>query len=327
VIHPTGEDTRNRRAAPATVSAVHEHGWYLYGITKVSPDRTRPAQDRVAELDVVAAPLDLGPDHARVSLLERGSLAAVVRQVSLADFTPDVLQARLGDPAMLRLAVQMHNDVIGAVHQRWAILPARFGAVYARLEEIASAIDHRADMLLAQLARLDGCDEWAVHIYVDQRIVRESIRADQARGFAHEQLASAGPGRAYFLRRRLDDDLAARTTRATEEIALAAYQQIAESASDAQASWTASPAADVDDDVEVLRAAVLVHRERSTDFVASARAAATDGRAWRCTLSGPWPPYSFASLPDPDGHDEDRHDGERHDSEAHEGDGDVRQDA
>jgi hypothetical protein len=254
-------------------------------------------------LDVVETSLDLGPDQVRVQLLNRGDLAAVVRRVSLADFTAEALQARLGDPAMLRLAVNVHNDVIYAVHQRSAILPARFGAVYARLEEIAAAIDQRSEALLAQLTRIDGCDEWAVHISVDQRRVWEEIRADQAQDPALRQLATASPGRAYLLRRKLDDSLAARVAQVTDEVAVAAYQRLARLAVDGVAERPAVTSGDADGEAEVLRAALLVRRERSAELVADVRAAAEDDGRWRCTFSGPWPPYSFAAIPERDGDD------------------------
>lgn len=298
--HAANGCTENEQAASVTEATPHEDGWYLYGITSISPDAPTLARARERGLGLVAAPLDLGPDHVRVCLLERASLGAVVRRVSLADFTPDALQARLEDPAMLRRAVQLHNDVIRAVHQRWAILPARFGAVYGRIEEIATAVDHRADALQAQLSRVDGCDEWAIHIYVDQQAVRETVRAEQAQEPASERLAAARPGRAYFLRRQLDEELASRTAQVIEEIALSVYQRIAESASVAVANWTASLGGDADGDVEVLRAAVLVRRERNESFVADVREADGDDQGWRCTISGPWPPYSFAAATEGD---------------------------
>ena len=300
---PTHGGPTSKKAESATAQAPLEDGWYLYGIASVNSGERAPAPTDTTELDVVETPLDLGPDHVRVHLLTHGNLAAVVRRVSLADFTAEALQARLGDPAMLRLAVQLHNDVICAVHQQWAILPAKFGAVYARLEDIAAAIDQRSEALRAQLTRVDGCDEWAIHIYVDQGRVRAAIRADQALDPAYQQLASASPGRAYLLRRKLEDGLAAKVAQVADELALAAYQRLARLAVDGVAERPASPSGDADGEAEVLRAAFLVRRERSAEFVAGVRDAAEDERGWRCTYSGPWPPYSFAAIPERDGDD------------------------
>jgi len=278
-----------------------QDGWYLYGIIRLSAGESAPAWADTTGVNIAEAHLDLGPDYGPVQLLEIGSLAAVVRRILLADFTAEALQTQLGDPSRLRLVVQMHNDVIHAFHQERAILPAKFGAAYARFSDIAAAIDQRSEAILAQLTRLDGCDEWAVHVYVDQRIIREAVRADQATEPAQQQLAAASPGRAYFLRRKLDDDLAARTAHVTEEIALAAFQRLAGLAVDARGDRPANPSGNDDAEAEVLRAAFLVRRELSEEFVASVRATADYGRGWHCTYSGPWPPYSFAASPEMDG--------------------------
>src|SRR5262245_38221286 len=111
-----------------------EDGWYLYGIIRLPPGASDQARTGATKIEIAHVALDLGPDHEPVQLLERGGIAAVVRRVSLADFTAEALEARLGDPDGLRLAVQMHNEVIRTVHREWAILPAKFGAVYARFD-------------------------------------------------------------------------------------------------------------------------------------------------------------------------------------------------
>ena len=296
-----GEAKLKPRAS--TAQAPLEDGWYLYGIIRLGPGERATASTGTTGLHVADAPLDLGPAHKLVQLLERGGIAAIVRRVPLADFTAEALRDRLGDPAGLSAAVQLHNDVIRAIHQERAVLPAKFGAVYARLDDVAAAIDRQAEALLAQLEWLDGCDEWAVHVYVDQRIVREAVRADQALEPARQQLATASPGRAYFLRRQLDEALATKTAHVVEEIALAAYQRLARLATDGVAERPAGPSGGADGDVEVLRAAFLVRRERSEEFVAEVRAGADDGRGGRCTYSGPWPPYSFAAIQERGGDD------------------------
>lgn len=278
-------------------------GWYLYGITRRDAGgigRVRPGDEHPADAE---RPLDDAPGRERLRLLERGSLAAVVRSVSLGDFTGEVLQARLGDPALLEAMVRMHNAVIADIHQERAILPSRFGSVYARLDDVAAAIEQRHDELLAQLAWLDGCDEWAVHIHVDPRAVHARARAEQAADPVHQELTAARPGRAYFLRRKLEEDLAARTAQLTEELAHAAYQRFARLAVAVQAERPTRPSDGLIDEIEVLRAAVLVQRERRDELIAQLHAGAQDQSGWRYTYSGPWPPYSFAAFAERGGDD------------------------
>jgi hypothetical protein len=298
----TSGGTTSHTADAMTAQALHEDGWYLYGITSADSGGRAPAPASPTHRGIVDVPLDLGLDHLRLQLLRCGNLAALVRRVPQADFTPAALQDRLGDPTTLARAAQVHNSVIHAIHQRRAILPARFGAVYARLDDLIAAMDQRSDFLLEQLARLDGCDEWAVHVYVDRRIVRASILAEQAQDQARQQLATASPGRAYLLRRKLDEGLAVQVAQVAEDLAVAAYQRLVRVVVDGVANRPASPDGDPDGDVEELRAALLVRREQRAEFIANVRAAGHE-RAVRLTHSGPWPPYSFAAITEGDGDD------------------------
>jgi hypothetical protein len=301
VIDPAEAAVANTKLSSSAAPTLHEDGWYLYGITRRNPAGGAPAWTRGAEHDLAETPLIPSPDHEWVQLLERGNLAAVVRRVTLADFSAEALQAHLSDPAWLETSVQLHNAVVRAVHQEQAILPAKFGAVYARRADLTEAMERNHSALLAQLEQLDGCDEWAVHVYVNHRIVQTQLRAEHDADPVHQQLAASRPGHAYFLRRKLDDDLAAKAARITEQVALTAYQRFARLATAAHAERPASPSGATDGETEVLRAALLVCRERSEDFVADVRACAGDGLGWRCTASGPWPPYSFAAITEGNG--------------------------
>lgn len=275
-------------------------GWYLYGIARRDPVGIAPAWPGWPDEPNVEGSLDLGPDHAQVRLLACGRLAAVVKQVPLADFTTEALQARLADPTALAASVREHDGVIRAVHQRQTILPAKFGAVYARLEDIEAALEHRHDTLLAQLERLAGCDEWAVHVYVNHGIVQNQVRADHAADPAMQQLAATRPGRAYFLRRRFDEALATKTREVAEDAAQMAYRRLSRLAAESIADRPAHPSHDEHGDMEVLRASFLVRREQRDAFIAEVCACRDTDGAWRCTYSGPWPPYSFAAIPDRD---------------------------
>jgi hypothetical protein len=249
-----------------------------------------------ADQDDVERPLGPEPGHEPVQLLEHRSIAAVVRPVALADFTAEALRARLADPDWLEAMVQLHNAVIGAVHQERAILPSKFGAVYAHPEDVVAALEQAHDALLARLAWLDGCDEWAVHLYVDQQALRAGLSTDPDTVRLQQDLAAASPGRAYLLRRKLDDDLAERAARISAERAQLTYERLARLATAAQAERPDRPSGEAPGETEVLRAAFLVHRARRDQFLAEVRACAEDADGWRCTSSGPWPPYSFATF-------------------------------
>lgn len=269
-----------------TAAAASEQGWYLYGIT-------RRRVHAVVPIDTDAAGSGGG---APLRLLEYGELAAVVRPVSLADFNQAALQERLRSMADVEALVRSHHRVIEAVHAQQPILPAKFGMVYTRPAEIVAALELGHARLLQQLQELDGCDEWAVHLYADVSRVRDGAATDPAIARLREEHAAARPGRAYFLERQLNAALETATQDALLTLAQDAFDAVATAAVAGQLS-AAGTEADPGGEAEILRATFLVRRDRVDDFEAAVQGSTTI-EGVRCECSGPWPPYSFAAGED-----------------------------
>lgn len=287
-----GTPTGAAPAAPETGGDA-ARGWYLYGIT-----RRGAIAAALEEADAGNAGEALGADAPRAAapleLLECSGLAAVVRRVRLADFSLAVLQERLRSEAELETMVRSHDRVIEAIHARQAVLPARFGTVYADARDIVSTLRSACDALLPRLHLLEGCDEWAVHLHADRAVVRERATArNPALARLREQHAAARPGRAYFLERQLRDEMEAATREALAALAQGAFDRLTRVAVAAQATPVA-PASDAGGEVEILRAAFLVARDAVERFEAERRAIGDADEGVRCECSGPWAPYSFA---------------------------------
>lgn len=251
-------------------------GWYLYGITR------RAALG--SELT----------DAAQLEGIGVSELVGLVRSVSLADFTPAVLQERLSNASELEAMVRDHNRVIEAIHSHQTILPAKFGMVYADRSHIESALRAAHDTLLSQLERLDGCDEWAVHVYADRTLVRTRLSSgNPAIQRLREQSAGARPGRAYFLERQLAGELDAATERSLAELGQLVFDRLA-AVSPAAAVGTADGTTE-GGEVEILRAAFLVARAAAEQFESELGMAEDASVGLRCAWTGPWPPYSFAA--------------------------------
>ncbi len=109
-----------------------------------------------------------------------------------------------------------------------------------------------------------------------------------------QELAAARPGRAYFLQRKLADELVAVTEQALNDLAQAGYDRLARCAVAGQVSPPARSAGDANGEIEILRAAFLVRRPSLDTFLAEVRSFAESQKGLRCESSGPWPPYSFA---------------------------------
>jgi hypothetical protein len=281
--------------AQAGAPATEERGWYLYGITRRGALATRQPERGDGARGTAAVALDLGRDEGEpVQARDCGALAAIVRRVPLAQFSEEALRARHDDRAWFAERAHRHNQVIAAIHQQQTILPAKFGSVYARAEDVQTAVAGAQEALLAQLERVEGCDEWAVHMYADHPAIAQRVAAEHPtiRQLQHE-LAAAHPGRAYFLQRELDEKRAAATEQALRELAQAAYECLARWAVAGRVTPPARSTPAAHGEIEILRAAFLVPRANADAFLAEVRSCVEGRDGVHCDYSGPWAPYSF----------------------------------
>jgi hypothetical protein len=286
-------DTLEAAAEAAAPSAPADEtwGWYLYGITRNTEQPTVQADDTLRALPELES-----EEH--TAAIPGGDLMAVVRRVPLAEFTPEALRAQADSSAWLEAMARRHHEVINIVHRTRAILPAKFGSVYAHAEDVRTALIEERDTLLVRLNWIDDCDEWGVRLYGDLATIRQ--RADEEQESVQrlrKDLASASPGRAYFLQRKLADERAGAIDRFLDGLAHQAYEHCAHHAKAGQVSMQLSGTRVNQDQqqVELLRAAFLVARHSTEAFIADVHRFTESQAGIQCEYSGPWPPYSFAA--------------------------------
>ena len=291
-VHPVTQAQADAPAAPAT----DKWGWYLYGITRRGALATTPPERGSGARGTADVALDLGGDEGEpVQVLDCGALAAIVRCVPLADFSEDALRARHDDNAWFAAMAHRHNQVIAAIHQQQAVLPAKFGSVYARAEDVQRAVAEAQEALLAQLERVEGCDEWAVHMYADHPTIARRLAAEHPKvQRLQQELASAPPGRAYFLQRELEAERAAAVEEVLRELPQTAYEHLVRRAAASRVTQPTRSTPNAQGEIEVLRAAFLVQRAHADTFLTELRSYVEGRDGIHCEYSGPWAPYSFA---------------------------------
>jgi Gas vesicle synthesis protein GvpL/GvpF len=168
-----------------------------------------------------------------------------------------------------------HQRVVGAIHQRQPMLPARFGAVFLSPESLRRDVTARRAALEAGFRRISGADEWGIRVFA---LPRSSPAGTAARS-----------GREYL--RRKSALLQSKPSRTLEpeikEFAAALARLAAASAEGGKVSsgqpglrWHTS---------------VLVPRARRARLEALVmRFARRFKDRFRVECTGPWPPYSFA---------------------------------
>lgn len=271
-------------------------GWYLYGIIRCERDGGIPLPP-----SVTSTRSSTSSTSAPARLLVEEELAAIVRLVALVPSEDGTLGMGLRTAQQLEAMAREHNDVIAAVHVQRTILPSKFGCVYAQEEDVRRALRQQQGSLLERLQRLEGCDEWGVHVYAEPSLVRERLARDDPRVRHLEgQLETATPGKAYLLKRQLAQLLVEVTGQSLAGLAHEALDAMARYALDTSVGAPPRQPAKLDEEIEILRASFLVRRPDTSSFFDALQTVTEGNAGLRCEYSGPWPLYSFVeSLGEP----------------------------
>jgi hypothetical protein len=217
----------------------------------------------------IADGADLGDGLAGESLevVRAGALSAVI--------------GRLAEPpAAAEPSLRAHDDIVRRLGARCrALLPARFGSLAPDEEALRAALLERAAEYSASLERVRGKEQMTVRVFA-----AEGAGGDAPRVAAAEDASgpSDAPGARYLAARAQQDRVAGLPALEAllHRLAPLVAAQIVE-------RHQAAP----------LLASVyhLVERDSGARYRDALREAAQASPELRVVVSGPWPPYAFAS--------------------------------
>jgi len=210
-------------------------------------------------------------------------IALIVSRVPAAAYDAPAIEGRLTDLDWVASAGAAHHAVIDAVADAGVeTLPFRLFTIFSTEARAREAFSERLPAILRGFDRVRGRREWVLRIG----------KPDPSRATAPAQVTPATSGTSFLAAKaaaRRDD--AARTARVQRDAA-AAYEALARLADGARLK-------EVDPSGNLLIDAALLVSPRAEEnlkrtLTASAAQLLDDGCA--VSLTGPWPPYSFASL-------------------------------
>jgi len=221
-------------------------------------------------------------------------VAAVFTRVSADEFSQEVIDRRAGDLEWLGAIGYRHQDVVSDLMKRTAIVPLRAFTLFSSDEALRSYLHEQGEMLSRVLERLDGKQEWTLRVEFDPVRWSESLAARVAslRDLQNE-IETAAPGKAFLLRKKLDDERKRASHAAEQEVVGEIEKLVMESLRCETVAETRERREggfpqinvlvnrDEEATLQELHATLDAHYER-------------DGVS--LGLTGPWPPYTFASL-------------------------------
>jgi len=257
-------------AGPVEPPRSVQQGLYAYAITRSGA--RPPAEAR----SVNGSPL---------RVVTSGDLSLVVSEESMRDLEVD--EDDLSETGRLAVLVRGHDAVVRSAFETGPVLPLRFGTVVPDEAAARQLLDTYGDRARALLNHLASSQEWGVRLV---RPVEEAPAGD--RGSRGDRDRERTSGTDYLARRRrsvLDAEAAGeQATRAGDRIAAELEGYVADSL-----RRGGHPGSSL-----LLDMAYLVPTEATPRFQADTDRLAREleQAGLRLEVSGPWPPYSFASL-------------------------------
>jgi hypothetical protein len=251
---------------------------YLYGLLHVAPGARRPSAAR--------APRGL-PGARPVRLIDAGrGLWLIAADAPLARYGPAPVERRLRDLGWVSSCAMAHEAVVEHFGRLGTVVPMKLFTLFssdARAVEDIRRARPRLDRLLVRLA---GRQEWGVRLTLDGGATRPAVAPGRG--------GRAGSGTAFLLRKKAEQDAARQTLARAQREAERVYRALARRADDAHRRPPVDAAGGTG---LLLDAAFLVPVATAPRFRAAAKAEAGQAatRGARLTLTGPWPPYSFAA--------------------------------
>ncbi|MFL1428770.1 MULTISPECIES: GvpL/GvpF family gas vesicle protein [unclassified Nocardiopsis] len=248
---------------------------YVYAVTRAPG----PAPDAVDGVRGVGG----GP----VRTVGSGDLAAVVGTVPAAEFGEAALKERFEDLGWLEEVARAHHTVVEAVTRSTAAVPLRLATLYRDDERVRGVLEREHGVFDSALRRLDGRVEFGVKVFAVPPPRTEDVPA--ARG--------PGAGREYLRRRRerhrhRDDEW-----RLVGELCERIDAELLGLSRDRRSHRPQPAALSRAEGENVMNAAYLVDARDAASFLgAVGRLRERAPEQARVEVSGPWAPYSFASL-------------------------------
>ena len=233
-----------------------------------------------------------------VRAVTAAGLTAIAGDAPAAEFGEAALRRNLENLAWLEATARAHHRVIEALAGEAPVVPMRLATVYRDDAGTAASLTERAGDLRAALARIRAHKEWGIKAYA-ARPAGPGAAGDPDPAPRDSGRRPPAPGRPTWpggARNCPRTSAPAATWRPAPSRFRPGWPP---SPTRAWLHPPQSPQLAGHSAQMILNAAYLVADEREGDFAAAVADLAGGNPAVRIEITGPWPPYSFAGLPEP----------------------------
>ena len=255
-------------------------GLWVYAIGRAG----HPLPERVEAVD----------GSGQVQPITEGPLMAFATPVDLRQYSQQAVDSHSGDLEWVGAIGYRHQAVMQALMTGGTVIPLRAFSLFGSPQMVQAQLRSGRDQFTRVLERLDGKQEWTLRIEFDPQQWNEALtsRVGSLRAMVSE-IEAAAPGKAFLLKKKLDDERKKASRDAELQVVGEIESQILEKlacetvAESRQSREGAFPQINVlinrDEEAVLLE----LHRDLNDRY-------ADEGIT--LAVSGPWPPYTFASV-------------------------------
>lgn len=248
----------------------------------------------IGRRDGIASPPVEGVDGTdRFVVIEEGELAAIASRVEAAGFSQETIDAHASDLDWLGAIGYRHQDVVGALFATCDIVPLRAFTLFSNEQALREHLLREQAGILNILERVRGREEWTLRISFDHEPWEKAVESRSPRlAELAREAAEAPAGRAYLLRKKMDEQKKNAARECEREIVSTLEQELRGGLPASALIETRAIEPGVAPQIDVLlprgeRDSIeTLHRDLQARL-------GTDGI--ELALSGPWPPYTFVS--------------------------------
>jgi hypothetical protein len=253
-------------------------GFYVYAIARAG----HPQPSEVEAVD----------GSAHLDVVDEDALAAFCTRVELEDFSQEVIDARAKDVEWLGAIGYRHQSVMTALMHGGTIIPLRAFTLFGSDNAVRAMLREQRAASLATLERLDGKQEWTLRVEFEPNGWSKALvgRVDALRDLV-AQIDTAPAGRAFLLRKKLDEE----KKRASREAEQQVLGEIESAVVDALVCDTVAESR-TQRGGAFPQINVLIERDEDARLqeLRAELEARYGGEGVSVVVTGPWPPYSFA---------------------------------
>jgi hypothetical protein len=255
---------------------------YVYAIARAG----HPLPERVEAID--------GSDV--IDVVTAANLVAFVTPVDDVDFSQGVIDARARDVEWLGAIGYRHQSVMNSLMHGGTIIPLRAFTLFASDESLRRHLENESERFAKLLDRLDGKQEWTLRIEFDPQLWSEALvrRVDSLRTLS-EEIASASEGKAFLLRKKLDDEKKKASREAEQQVMAEIERAVMDKLACDTVAETRQQRSGAFPQINVL---LERDEEARLEELRDDLAARYAEEGVTLALTGPWPPYTFAVTSD-----------------------------